>query len=63
MVRVEVLAEDRARLDAALLDAVFATMKAIEPTLSRILLDSGDYRPGRAFTLTPTSTHFEPSPA
>lgn len=63
VVRVEVLAEDRPGVHAELLATVFATMRAIAPTLTSIVLDPRDYRPGRAFTLTPTSPapHLEPS--
>jgi len=65
MVRVEVPAADRPRVTGVTLDAVFATMRSIAPTLTGIELDSRDYQPGRAFTLTPLTTapHLESTSA
>lgn len=55
VVRVEVQAQDRPLVDGELLKTVLATMRTIAPTLTSIVLDARDYRPGRAFTLTPTT--------
>lgn len=48
-VHIEVMAEDRHRMDDSVVDAVRIAMTAIEPGLQTVVLDHDDYRAGRSF--------------
>ncbi|MGY1832396.1 ATPase [Geodermatophilus sp. SYSU D01180] len=50
-VRIEVPHSDRDRVTPAVVAAVLAAMRAVDPALRTAALDEQPYRPGRAFTL------------
>lgn len=48
-VHIEVMAEDRPRMNDDVVEAVRIAMHAVEPSLKRVTLDADDYRAGRSF--------------
>ncbi|WP_051684060.1 ATPase [Blastococcus sp. URHD0036] len=52
-VRIEVRDADRSLVDDAVVAAVLAAMRAVDPGVRDAALDGEAYRPGRAFELTP----------